>query len=150
MHIPQLSTTNRRWLAGLGAACVALAASGCEAPEHAAVVKCSARNVADVAVKKDCTVTIARFDHRATASIPANTRRRNAFVRGHFTVQQGTVRIALRGNAGTKAEVVVTPDAPGTLEGSLRLGRQKNDFHLHFDPDGEAVGLAGDVSYEAR
>src|SRR5690606_26598613 len=121
-----------------------------EAPEHAAVVKCSTRNVANISVTKDCTVTIAKFDHLATASIKADTKRRGAFVRGRFTVQQGTVRIALRGNTGTKAEVVVTPDAPGTLESTLRLNRQRNDFRLHFEPEGEAIGLAGNVFYEAR
>lgn len=141
---------NHRWLAGLGAACLALTAAGCEAPEHAAVVKCTARNVADVAAEKDCTVTIAKFDHRTSASIKANTRRRHAFVRGHFTVRQGTVRIELRGSTGTEAETVVTAGAPGTLEGTLRLNRQRNDFHLLFEPEGEAVGLAGDVFYEAR
>ena len=150
MHLLQLPTANRRWLAGRGAACLALAASGCEAPEHAAVVKCTARNVADVAAKKDCTVTIAKFDHLVTASIKANTARRHAFVRGRFTVQQGTVRIALRGSTSTQAEAVVTPDTPGTFEGTLRLNRQKNDFRLHFEPDGEAVGLAGEVYYGPR
>lgn len=150
MHTLQPSNANRRWLAGLGAACLALAISGCEAPGHAAVVKCSGRNIADAEVKRDCTVTIARFDHPATATLKANTRRRLAFVRGRFSVQQGTVRVALRGSTGTEAEVVVTPDAPGSLEGSLRLRRPDNDFHLHFEPEGEVAGLAGDVYYEAR
>lgn len=142
--------TRHRWLAGLGTACLVIAASGCEAPPHAAVVKCSGSNLSDVAVKKDCTVTIARFDKQASARIKVDTRRRQAFVRGRFTVQQGTVRIELRGNTGTKAEVVVTPDAPGTLESTLRLNRQDSSFHLRFHPEGEAVGLAGEMHYQAR
>src|SRR3546814_2741459 len=120
------AATKHRWLTGLGAAFLVLAATGCEAPPHAAVVKCSGSNLSDVAVKKDCTVTIARFDKQASASIKVDTRRRQAFVHGRFTVQQGTVRIELRGNTGTKAEVVVTPDAPGTLDRkSTRLNSHK-------------------------
>ena len=144
------STTMRRRLAGLGVACFVLATSGCEAPAHAAAVKCSGSNLSDVAVKKDCTVTIARFDQQASASIKVDTRRRQAFVRGRFTVQEGTVRIELRGNTGTKAEVVVTPDAPGTFESTLRLDRQDSSFRLRFHPEGEVAGLEGAVSYEAR
>jgi len=144
------ATTTHRWLASLGAACLALAASGCEAPPHAAVVKCSGANLSDVAVTKDCTVTIEKFDRQASATIKVKTKRRQAFVRGRFTVQQGTVRIELRGNTGTKAEVVVTPDAPGTVESMLRLNRQDNSFRLCFHPEGEVAGLKGEVFYEAR
>jgi hypothetical protein len=144
------ATAKRRWLAGLGAALLTLATSACEAPPHAAVVKCSASNVADVAVKKDCTVTIAKFDKQASARIKVKTRRRQAFVSGRFTVQQGTVRIELRGNTGTKAEVVVSPGKPGIVENTLRLRQQDSGFILRFHPQGEVVGLDGQVSYEAR
>lgn len=143
-------TTRRRRLAGLGIACLVLAATGCEAPPHAAVVKCSGSNLSDVAVKRDCTVTIARLDKQASASIKVPARRRQAFVRGRLTVQEGTVRIELRGNAGTKAEAIVTPDTPGTFESTLRLDRRDSAFRLRFHPEGEVSGLAGEVFYEAR
>ncbi len=56
----------------------------------------------------------------------------------------------LRGNAGTKAEVVVTPGARGALGRTLRLNRQDSSFRLRFHPEGEVAGLEGAVSYEAR
>src|SRR3546814_16643464 len=100
MMRPNLAATTRRgWLAGAGAALV-LATSACTPPPHAAAVKCSSSNIADVAVKKDCTVTIAKFDKQASARIKVKTRRRQAFVPGRFTVQQGTVRIGRRGPSG--------------------------------------------------
>src|SRR3546814_7958516 len=111
---------------------------------------CSGSNLSDVAVSKDCTVTIAKFDKQASASIKVNTKRRQAFVKGRFTVQQGTVRIELRGNTGTKAEVVVSPGNPGSVESTLRLNRQDSSLRLRFHPEGEEVGLAGEVHYEAR
>src|SRR3546814_20889659 len=64
---------------------------------------------------RSCTVTIAKFDKQASARIKVKTRRRQAFVTGRFTVQQGTVRIELRGNTGTKSEVVVSPGNPGKI-----------------------------------
>lgn len=151
MMRPALAAATRRgWLAGAGAALLAFAASACTPPPHAAAVKCSSSNIADVAVKKDCTVTIAKFDKQASARIKVKTKRRQAFVTGRFTVQQGTVRIELRGNTGTKAEVVVSPGTPGTVQSTLRLRRQDSDFILRFHPQGEVVGLDGQVSYEAR
>lgn len=137
-------------MAGLGAACLTLAASGCRPPDHAAVVKCSGSNIAEVDVKKDCDVGIRKFDRQTSATIRVDTRRRQAFVRGRFTVEQGTVRIVLRGSAGPAAEAVASPGSPATLEGTLRLRRPDNEFHLRFHPDGEASGLQGVVSYEAR
>src|SRR3546814_6763329 len=86
-------------------------------------------------------ISIAKFDKQASARIKVKTRRRQAFVTGRFTVQQGTVRIELRGNTGTKSEVVVSPGNPGTVESILRLGRQDSDFILRFHPQGEVVGL---------
>lgn len=144
------AATKRRWLAGLGAASLALATSSCEAPAHAAVVKCSGSNFSNIAVKKDCTVTIAQFDRQTSASIKVDTSRRQAFVSGTFTVRQGTVRIALRGSTGTMAEVVVSPGAPGTVESLLRLNRQNNGFSLRFHPEGEVAGLEGTLSYAAH
>src|SRR3546814_2983455 len=91
---------------------------------------------------RSCTVTIAKFDKQASARIKVKTRRRQAFVTGRFTVQQGTVRIELRGNTGTKSEVVVSPGNPGTVESILRLGRQDSDFILRFHPQGEEIGRA--------
>ena len=133
-----------------GALLAALALSACTPPPHAAVVKCSGSNIGNVVAKKDCTVTIARFDKQASARIKVDTRRRQAFVRGRFTVQEGAVRIELHDRSGTKAEAVAAPGAPGILEGTLRLNRKDNAFHLRFHPEGEAVGLAGEVLYEAR
>ncbi|MCD9027121.1 hypothetical protein LDO26_02690 [Luteimonas sp. BDR2-5] len=147
------AATKHPWLAVLGAASLVLAASGCEAPAHAAVVKCSGSVVVadiDDDVKKDCTLAIAKFDRQTSASIRIDTGRRLAFVKGHFTVQQGTVRISLHGSTGTAAEVVVRPGSPGDVEALLRLNRRNNGFHLRFDPDVEAVGLDGTLSYEAR
>ncbi|GAA3914815.1 hypothetical protein GCM10022229_04850 [Luteimonas lutimaris] len=139
-----------RWLAGIGAACLAIASTGCEAPPDAAVLKCSARNVAEVAVKKDCTIGIREFDHHASATVKIDTRRRLGFVRGQFTVQQGSVRVALRGSTDAGSTVVVSPDAPAILEGSVRLSHRDRAFVLTFDPEGQAAGLAGEVSFEAR
>src|SRR3546814_6169186 len=90
------------------------------------------------------------FDKQASARIKVKTRRRQAFVTGRFTVQQGTVRVELRGNTGTEAEVVVSPGNPGIVESVLRLGRQDSDFIVRFHPQGVVIGLDGQVSYETR
>ena len=140
----------RRWLAGLGTLSLALATSACTPPPHAAVLKCSGSNFAEVDVKKDCNVNIERFDRQTSATIRVDTRRRQAFVKGHFTVERGTVRIVLRGSAGPAAEAVASPGAPATFEGTVRLRRPDSEFHLRFHPEGEAAGLRGQVSYEAR
>ena len=129
---------------------MALAASGCEAPAHAAVVKCSGTSISLVDMRHDCTLTIAQSDRQTSASIKINTKRRLAHVKGHFTVQQGAVRVALQGNAGSKTEVVVSPGKPGTLEGTVHLRRENGSFHLRFYPVGEVAGLQGQFSYEAR
>ncbi len=134
----------------MGIAGAGVLASGCEAPASAAVVKCSSRNLADVAVKQDCAVTVQQFSEQTSAVIKVNTKRRQAFVKGDFTVQQGTVRIELRGSTGTDAEVTVTPDSPGSFETTLRLNRNDSSFRLRFYPEGEVSGLSGNVFYEAR
>lgn len=64
-----------------GATCLALAASGCRPPGHAAVVRCSGSNLADINVKKDCEVGIGKFDRQTSATIKVDTRRRQAFYR---------------------------------------------------------------------
>ena len=91
-----------------GAAFIALVASACSPPPHAAVVKCSGTNVSNYHVEKDCTVTVQRFDRPTTATIQADTRKRQAVAAGHFTVEQGTVRIELRSSTGTVAEAVAS------------------------------------------
>lgn len=141
-----------QWPAWLGAASLAIASSGCEAPAHAAVVKCSGSVLADVDVDvgKDCSLAIAKFDRPTSAGIRIDTGRRLAFVKGRFTVQQGTVKVTLHGSTGPAAEVVVHPGSPGTVEGLLRLSRRNNGFHLRFEPDGGAAGLDGALSYESR
>lgn len=144
------SAATRRWLAGIGAALLALATSGCEAPAHAAVVKCAATGLAVGNMRHDCTLTIAKTDRQAAATISIKTHRRLAHVKGHFTVQQGSVRIALQGNAGSKTEIMVSPGNPGTLEGTVRLRRDGSSFHLRFYPVGEVAGVQGQFSYEAR
>src|SRR3546814_16422692 len=121
MMRPVLAAATRRgWLAGAGAALLVLAASACTPPPHAAAVKCSSSNIADVAVKKDCTVTIATFDKQASARIKVKTRRRQAFVTGRFTVQQGTVRVELRGTTGTHAAAGISPGTPRPRERAPR------------------------------
>ena len=142
--------TRRRWLAGLGIASLALATSGCEAPPHAALVKCSGTSLSYGDMRHDCTLTVAKSDRQTSASIKIDTPRRLAYVKGHFTVQQGSVRVALKGNAGSKTEVMVSPGNPGTLEGTVRLRRDGGSFQLHFSPVGEFAGLQGQFSYEAR
>lgn len=139
-----------RRLACLAAASTALALSACTPPPHAAVVKCSASNFADADVKKDCDIRIERFHQYTSATIRIDSRRRHAFVRGTFTVEEGTARIELRGAAGTEAEAFASPGSPAQLEGTLRLSRPDNEFHLRFHPDGEVGGLRGAVHYEAR
>ena len=52
MMRPALRATRRPWpMACPGATCLALAASGCRPPGHAAVVRCSGSNLADINVK---------------------------------------------------------------------------------------------------
>jgi len=138
------------WRTGAAALLAALAISACTPPPDAAVTRCSASSLGNVAASKHCTVSVARFDERASARIQVDTRKRQVLVRGRFSVQQGTVRIELRGGSGTKVAAVATPGAPGIVEGTLRVNRVDDALHLHFDPEGEAAGLAGDVSYEAR
>lgn len=138
----------------LGAAFIAFAASACSPPPHAAVVKCSGTNVSGYHVEKDCTVTVERFDRPTTATIRTDTRKRQAVAAGHFTVEQGTVRIELRSSAGTVAEAVAeavaSPGSPGSVEGPLRLRRQNSDFHVRFHPEGEVAGLMGSVHFQTR
>src|SRR3546814_15488766 len=99
---------------------------------------------------RSCTVTIAKFDKQASARIKVKPRRRQAFVTGRFTVQQGTVRTELRGNTGTKSAVVDSPGNPGTAESILRLGRQESDLILRVPPRGGVVRQDGQVSNEDR
>jgi len=134
----------------LAAAFAALMASACSPPPHAAVVKCSGSNVSDYHVEKDCTVTVERFDRPTTATIRTDTRKRQAAAAGHFTVDQGTVRIELRSSAGTVAEAVASPGHPGSVEGLVRLRRQNSDFRVRFHPDGEVAGLKGTVHFQTR
>src|SRR3546814_17381626 len=108
------AATSRGWRAGAGAALLVLAVASCTPPPHAAAVKCSSSNIADVAEKKDCTVTIAKFDTQASARIKDKTRRRQAFVTGRFTVQHGPVRVELRGHTATAATIAAPPGNPGT------------------------------------
>lgn len=134
----------------LGVAGAGFVTSGCDAPAHAAVVKCSSANLADVRVNQDCTITVQQFSEQTSALIKVNTKRRQAYVKGDFTVEQGTVRIELRGSTGTDAEITVTPESPGSFETTLRLNRTDSSFRLRFYPEGEATGLSGNVFYEAR
>ncbi|HLT31120.1 MAG TPA: hypothetical protein VK013_13860 [Myxococcaceae bacterium] len=142
--------TFSRLLLALGVAGAGVLSFGCEAPAHAAVVKCSSANLMDVAVKQDCAVSVEQFSEQTSATIKVNTKRRQAHVVGDFTVAQGTVRIELRGSTGTDAEVTVTPEAPASFESTLRLNRNDSSFRLRFYPEGEVTGLTGTVSYEAR
>lgn len=148
--LPVTATAPRRWLAVVATTTLALATSACEAPPYAAATKCSGMNIGTVDLRRDCTLAIAGLDRSTTASFKLDTRRRLALVQGHFTVQQGTVRISVHGSTGTAAEVVVRPGNPGTVETTLRLDRRNNGFRLRFEPDGEAAGLDGTLSYEAR
>lgn len=134
----------------LGAAFIVLLASACSPPRHAAVVKCTGTNVSDYHVEKDCTVTVERFDQPTTATIRTDTRKRQAVAAGHFTVEQGTVRIELRSSAGTVAEAVASPGNPGSVEGSLRLRPRNSDIHVRFHPQGEVAGLEGTVHFQTR
>src|SRR5690606_41409368 len=74
---------------------------------------------------------------------------RHGQVSASFTVAEGTVKSSLRGSAGTAAEVTVTPEAPGHMETNLRLNRNDSSFRFNFEPEGEVVGLRGEVSYKA-
>ena len=134
----------------LGAAFIALVAPACSPPQHAAVVKCSGTNVSDYHVEKNCSVTVQRFDRPTTATIRTDTRKRQVVAAGHFTVEQGSVRIELRSSAGTVAEAVASPGNPGSVEGPLRLRRQSGDFHVRFHPEGEVAGLQGSVHFQTR
>ena len=134
----------------LGTAFIALLTSACSPPPHAAVVTCSGTNVSSYHVEKDCTVSVERFDRPTTATIRTDTRKRQAVAAGHFTVEQGTVRIELRSSAGTVAEAVASPGSPGSVEGPLRLRRQNSDFHVRFHPEGEVAGLKGSVHFQTR
>ena len=147
-----VAATRCRWLAGLGAAALAVVISGCDAPAHAALLKCSGTDSAYANMRHDCTLTIEKFDRQTSTSIKINTKRRMAFVKTHFTVQQGTVRIVVKGSAGSETEILASPGKPGIMEGTVRLNRQNNGFNLHFHRmgDAEVVGLAGQLSYEAR
>lgn len=150
MRPATLAATKRCWLARLGAASLALATSGCEVPAHAALLQCSGTSVSYVDMRHDCKVTIEKFERQNSTSIKIDTSRRLAFVKGHFTVQQGSARIVFKGSAGSNTEVLVSPDKPGTMEGMLNLNLQNNGFNLHFYPKGEVAGLEGQVSYEPR
>lgn len=134
----------------LGVAFIALIATACSPPPHAAVVKCSGTNVSDYHVEKDCTVTVERFDRPTTATIRTDTRKRQAAAAGHFTVERGTVRIELRSSTGTVAEAVASPGNPGSVEAPLRLRRRNSDVHVRFSPEGEVAGLKGSVHFQTR
>jgi len=120
-----------------------------KAPPHAAVVRMKGSNFGDMLVSREATVTIERFSKRTSALIRGHTRRRHGQVSASFTVEEGTVKISLRGSAGTAAEVTVTPEAPGHMETNLRLNRNDSSFRFNFEPEGEVVGLRGEVSYKA-
>jgi hypothetical protein len=129
---------------------LALGTSACQAPPHTVVRQCSGTNIGTADLRRDCTLAIAGLDRSTTVSFRIDSRRRLARVQGHFSVQQGTVRITVHGSTGTAAEVVVSPGSPGDIETALRLDRRNNGFRLHFEPDGRAAGLDGTLSYEPR
>lgn len=141
----------RRWLAWAGVATLALAASGCEPPDDSAVTRCTATTLPFSNVRGECSVGVVHLDGPAAAGIKVDTPRRYALVQARFTVQQGTVKVVLRGSTGGPAqEVVVRPGAPATLEGIVRLRPKRSGFHLRFEPDGQAAGLEGTLRYESR
>lgn len=143
------STRVSAWAACLAFAGLATLAA-CTPPEHAAVLKCQGANRFEVAVRKQCDVSIARFEKRTAATVPVDTRHRRGHVRGSFSVAQGSARIVLHGTGGPEAEVTVSPGNPGSLEGQVRLDRKDPDFRLRFFPEGEVLGLTGTVLFEAR
>lgn len=140
----------RRWLAWAGVATLVLAASGCEPPDDSAVTRCTATRLLFSNVQGECRVGVARFDRPAAAGIKIDTPKRLAFVQARFTVQQGTVKIVLRGSTGPVQEVVVRPGAPATLESLVRLRLKRGGFHLKFEPEGPATRLEGTLRYESR
>ncbi|UNK58283.1 hypothetical protein MNQ95_04045 [Pseudoxanthomonas daejeonensis] len=146
--VPARAAATRGWLALFGAAGLAVAIPACEAPPHALRKDCSGMTFG-TETSRDCTLAIARFDRTVFANLPVDSRRRLALVQGHFSVQQGTVRVSLHGSTGTAAEFVVGPGRPGSIDTTLRLDR-RNGFRLRFEPDGEASGLDAKLHYEAR
>src|SRR3546814_15261756 len=99
MMRPVLAAATRRgWLAGAGAALLVLSASACTPPPHASAVQCSSSNIADVAVKKICTVTITKFAKQALTRRQGETRRPTASFTGRVTLTPGNVRDYLRAN----------------------------------------------------
>lgn len=146
--VPARDAGARPWRALFGAIGLAVVIPACEAPPHAVRKDCSGLSFGNE-FRRDCTLAAARFDRTVFASLPVDSQRRLARVQGHFSVQQGTVRVSLHGNTGTAAEFVVGPGQPGSINTTLRVDRRKG-FHLRFDPDGEAAGLEGTLHYEAR
>lgn len=140
----------RRWLAWAGVAMLALATSGCEPPDSSAVTRCTASRLPFSHMQGECRVGVVQFDGPAAAGIKVDTPKRLAFVQARFTVQQGTVKVILRGNTGPVQEVIVRPGAPATLESIVRLRLKRGGFHLRFEPEGQATGLEGTLRYESR
>ena len=139
----------RAWLAWAGiVATIVLVASACRPPPHAAVKNCTAMAMQPHA-EGNCTVTVERFARRTSTRIKVDSPKPRARLSGHFTVQHGTVKVSLRGMTGIAAETALRPGALGPLEADVRLGRDPG-FHLHFDREGEASGLAGTVQYRSR
>lgn len=118
-------------------------------PPHAAVVRMKGSSLGDMFVSREATITIERFSKKTSALIRGNTRRHHGHVKAHFTVEEGSVKIMLRGSAGTAAQVTVTPESPGSMDTNLRLNRTDSSFRFWFEPEGEVVGLKGEVEYKA-
>lgn len=143
-------TAGHGWRAGPVVALVAVALCGCEAPRDAVRLTCSGTGISGLARRHDCKVALADVERPTSTWIALDTRRQRVHVKAHFTVRRGTVKIVVKGGAGDAREIVASPGAPGVLEDTLKLQRAKRGFHLGFHPDGEAAGLEGALTYQAR
>lgn len=83
------------------------------------------------------------------SSIHFDTESRNqvAHVTMSLRVDKGALRVGYRDLVGDKL-VIVTPEAPLSLDMKTRMHRDRRSFTLSFDPQGAPVeGLTGSVDY---
>lgn len=140
--------TRTRWVP---CAFAALLASACTAPPDAAKVRCSGTKIPGYVANRDCSVRVERFARPASARFTlGDDFRRNITLDARFEVQQGEVKVSIRGMAGQGETFVIRPDAPATIQTDLHLRLQQKDFTVRFEPVGEAVGLEGTLGYRSR
>ena len=122
-----------------------LLASGC-APDDIARANC--RSVMMAAYQPwECTLSGERIARANRIDFDTESKNRIAKVKFTIQVAKGTLRVRYNDLEGTK-RILVTPQAPASVEMQTRMHPDDRSFNLFFEPlGGDVEGLTGTVDY---